>query len=173
MDAFFDILKLILPALIVFLTTFYMLKRFLEREESHKVLDLRKANQEKTLPLRLQAYERLSLFLERIALNNLLMRVVKDDMNAQSLRTALLKAIREEYEHNLTQQIYVSDHVWEHVRHSKEEMIKFINTGAEKIGKDASAYDLSKHLFDIASQVKKMPTTTALQELKKEVRKLF
>ena len=123
MDEVFELLKLILPAGIVFLTTYYLVKSFLTNEQNKKKVDLKLANQEVITPIRLQAYERIVLFLERINPTSLVMRVEKTGSSA-SFQGELLKSIRNEFEHNLSQQIYMSNKSWDAVLKAKEETIK-------------------------------------------------
>ncbi len=90
-------------------------------------------NSRTVTPIKLQAYERIVLFLERISLESLLLRVSSPDMSASQLHTALLNAIRNEFEHNLSQQIYMSPQAWEVVSNASSNMIKIINSEAEKM----------------------------------------
>ncbi len=150
-----------------------MLRSFLDREFRDRMIEARQKNKETLTPVRLQAYERLTLFLERISPNHLLMRTAQGNKSANDLRQELLRNIREEFEHNLTQQIYVSNNAWEMVKKAKEEMVKVINTEAEQLPSDASAIDLSKQIFKRCSQMERLPTQVASTQLKSEARKLF
>src|ERR1700741_706539 len=114
MDELFEIVKIILPAGIVFITTYYLVKNFLDHESRKKTLDLKLANQAVITPIRLQAYERVVLFLERINPNSMVMRLNKTG-SAANFQGELLKTIRNEFEHNLSQQIYMSSKAWESV----------------------------------------------------------
>ena len=196
MELLIEILKITIPAAVLGLTIYFVLQHLMDQwererkreyqkwEESQKhwnqqlkqILDAVKEDEGKgydVTPVRLQAYERLILLLERIGVNNLVMRVYQEKMSAEQLRTELQRSIRNEFDHNLTQQLYVSEEAWDLVSKAKEEMVKFINTETEKLGEDASALDLSKALFDRSSQVETMPTTAAAQYLKDEARRLF
>ncbi len=84
-------------------------------------------------PIKLQAYERIVLFLERISTESLIMRTVKPGMTAQQLHSALIANIRSEYEHNLSQQIYMSNEAWEMVKNAKGTVIRIINNIATKL----------------------------------------
>jgi hypothetical protein len=112
MDQLFEILKFILPAVIVFLTTYYLVKIFIGQENQKKIIDLKLANQTLLTPIRLQAYERVVLFLERINPSSMVMRTNKA-VTASMFQAELLKTIRSEFEHNLSQQIYMSNKSWE------------------------------------------------------------
>ncbi len=125
------------------------------------------------LPLRLQAYERIVLYLERINPNSLLQRVSKPEMNPVQLQSALIRAIREEFEYNLSQQLYISARSWELVKNAKEETIKLIYTAAGKVSQDASSQELVKNIFDQMMTNEKMPADFAIEEIKKELQKIF
>lgn len=176
-DRLFDLLFAILPSLIVFLTAFYGIKQFLAQDRSlrmsERMTELRKDDHKHTLPLRLQAYERLTLFLERISPGALVLRVHKNNMTARMLHLELLATIREELEHNVTQQIYVSDKAWQQVKMAKEETIRIINIAMERTEEGRSGTDLSQHIFETASRLSHLPTQLAVLALKEEVRKLF
>ena len=173
MDPFFEILKLILPALIVFLTSFYMIKKFLENEDKKRLSELRADGHKFVTPIRMQAYERMVIFLERISTESLLMRVHKPGMNARLFQSELLQTIRTEYEHNLSQQIYISNAGWDLVKRSKEETIKIINIASSQVNDKSSGLDLSKVIFKIISELGKSPAQAAIDYLKKEIRHSF
>ena len=173
MDSLFEILKLILPASIVFLTSFYIIKNFLDSEAKKRVLDVKISNREFITPVRLQAYERLALFLERISPNSLVMRIHKNGMSARLLQTELLKTIRAEFEHNLSQQIYISNKGWEMVKNAKEEMIRLVNLSSARVSDAASGTELSQVIIDLASKIDKLAPQVALEYLKKEIAQTF
>lgn len=173
LELFLSALKFIVPAFIVFLTSYYLVKSFLDNDARKRLTEIRIANQSIITPTRLQAYERLALFLERISPNSLIPRVNKQGMSARLLQTELVKAIRTEFEHNLSQQIYVSGHAWEMVKTAKEEIIKLVNISATKIPDTASSMDLSQMIINIAAQVPRLPTDVALDYVKREVGQNF
>ncbi len=133
------------------------------RLEDHKII----------LPLRLQAYERIVLFLERIAPNNLIIRVNRPELNAYQLQSALIKTIREEFEYNLSQQLYISSKAWEMVNNAKEETIKLINIAAGQIPETASSAELVRVIFDAVMNTDKLAVHVTLETVKDEIRQLF
>ncbi len=120
-------------------------------------------------PLRLQAYERMVLFLERIKPNNLLLRIGNTDLQSIDFQRILLQEIREEYNHNLAQQIYMSQESWEKVQASMQEVMVLINTAASEIPQDSSALNLSKKIFEKMLSEGKEPCHDAILFLKKEL----
>jgi len=172
LDETFEIVKIILPAGIVFLTTYYLVKNFLDHESRKKSLDLKLANQSVLTPLRLQAYERIVLFLERINPSSMVMRANKNT-SASMLQGELLKTIRSEFEHNLSQQIYMSNKAWDAVVKAKEETIKLINVAASRVNADATGMELAQTVIAVSSQLSELPTKVAIDLLKKEIGKEF
>lgn len=173
MDKVFDILIIVLPSLIVFLTAFYTLKKFMDNEQKKRLLDLRKDTQKVITPIRLQAYERAALFLERISPEALVTRVYNNGMTARLLQAELIKTVRSEFDHNLSQQIYMSDNAWARIKNAKEEMIKLVNLASSKMRDDGRGIDLSKIILKVSLQVEKLPTQAALEYIKKEIRQSF
>src|SRR5688572_16283437 len=102
MDSFIEILKIILPAGAVFAAAYLIVKRFLDNEQKAREQELKKSSHAAMTPLRLQAYERIVLFLERVNPNTLVVRVNKNGMTAHQLHMELIKTIKTEYEHNLS-----------------------------------------------------------------------
>ncbi|HXH19772.1 MAG TPA: hypothetical protein VNJ07_11895 [Chitinophagales bacterium] len=174
LESILEILKYVLPSLIVFLTAFFVLKSFFNNEMKKLEQQLRTESRKDTLPLRLQAYERLSVFLERISPVNLIPRTVQPGMTAMMLKQALLQSIRMEYEHNVSQQIYVSTNVWRTVSLVKDEIIKDINLLSASMPPEAPAKDLSKRILEYYLESEHvLPTQQALDLIKMEVKKLF
>jgi hypothetical protein len=169
-----EILKYTLPALIVFLTAFFLLTRYMQREAMGKAMELKMKRDKEIVMLRLQAYERLALFLERINFAPVISRVRTPDMIASELQYAMVKNIREEFEHNLSQQIYVSSSAWNLIVSAKEEMMKTINLIGTQLPPEASAGQLINAVFmGIQNANAPLPTEHALEFLKAECRELF
>ncbi len=176
-DQWFQVLLIVLPSVVVFLTSFYVLRSMLSsRAQEHHaeyLAQIKKEDHKHALPLRLQAYERLTLFLERIGPGQLVLRVHKSNMTSQILHGELLATIREEYEHNVTQQIYVSDKAWSQVKMAKEETLRIVNIAFEQTGPSASGTALSQRVFETAGRLSHLPTQVAILSLREEVRKMF
>jgi hypothetical protein len=174
MDGFIEILKIILPALAVFAASYFTIKHFLDNDQKRRDHELKKSAQALSTPLKIQAYERIVIFLERIHPNMLVVRVNKHGMTAQQLHIELVKTIKSEYEHNISQQIYLSHNAWELVKTSKEEIIKLINVSATKVPHDNSSNDMAMMVLNItASLDKRLPNEVALEYIKKEVSQIF
>ncbi len=169
-----DVLTLIIPPTLVFLTAYFILKNQSRKELEIKMLELKLRDNKEMKILRLQAYERLSLFLERISPYSVISRCIEPEMISQELQYAIVKTIRAEFEHNLSQQVYVSDNAWNLIVQSKDEIIKTINLISAQVAGDASAQELSRYIFQaVANTNVPLPTQQALDFLKAEARELF
>jgi len=170
---FLEFVKIVLPSLIVFMAVYFVIKSFLENEIKKGVQNKRIATHEITLPLRLQAYERMTLFLERMNPTSLLIRVKTPRMTARKFQQELLSIIRSEFDHNLTQQIYLSNDVWESIKSAKEDTIRIINTAAESIADTAPANELSKRIFEIMMEQQEIPNKKALDIIRREIQRFY
>jgi hypothetical protein len=173
MEILADILKITLPALIVFFTAWLVLQNMIKNDQDKRKQELILQNSRTVTPIKLQAYERIILFLERISLESLLLRVSIQDMTAQQLHSAMLNAIRSEFEHNLSQQIYMSQQAWEVVRNARSNMIKIINSEVEKLPPDSTAMTLSKKLLEKIIELEQEPTRAAIDFVKAEIGRMI
>jgi hypothetical protein len=105
-----------------------------------------------TKQLQLQAYERLILLADRIALPNLISRVNQQGLNVKEMQALLTQSTRQEFDHNITQQIYVSPEAWDAIRNLKEQNLLIINQVASILPADASGLDLNKNLLELMIQ---------------------
>jgi len=167
------VLVAILPSIVVFLTAFYLIRQFIGMRMGERIGELKKEDHKHVLPLRLQAYERLVLLLERIAPGPMVLRVHTGSMTSRMLHGELIATIREEFDHNLTQQIYVSDKAWSKVRQAREETIRLINMSYEQTGDVTSGTELSRRIFENVSRLSHTPSQEVILALKEEVRRLF
>lgn len=130
-DFVLEFLKSVGPAIVVFVTVYFMLNNYFAHERFKVNTSIMQKSNEQTLPLKLQAYERLALFLERAKISNLMLRFpTSESANEQWLSTLML-AVQQEYEHNLVQQIYVSDQLWSIIVLAKDELMHSLNQMAD------------------------------------------
>ncbi len=169
MELLKEILLITIPSLIVFLTAYLLIKKSIENDRERRRQEIILQNSRTITPVRLQAYERLTLFLERMSVESLIMRTNKQGMDAKTLHSTLLSTIRSEYDHNLAQQIYVSPQAWEVIKSARSNTIKLINTVAEKIPPTATGSELSKNLLEAVMEMDQEPANVALVFLKKEI----
>jgi hypothetical protein len=168
-----ELLKYVLPALIIFLIFYFLLKSFFDNENKKRELEIRIEQQKTITPLKLQAYERLTILMERMTPNNLIFRISQPGISASQLKIDLIQDINNEYNHNVSQQIYVSHQAWQIVRIVKEEMINIINTAYSGLGPNAVGIDLSRAIFETLIKMETVPTNKALDFLRKEFQLIF
>lgn len=163
-----EIIKITVPALIVFITVWYLMREYLTAQFKMRHLELKEKTVSGSLPLRLQAYERLIMLCERIELPNLVIRLKGENMRASDLKGGMLMAIQQEYEHNITQQIYVSDELWQIILLAKNETANAINLLFSELPTNANADDFAKVIFEFAGQNKVPILNRAKQAVRTE-----
>ena len=169
MEIVADILKITVPAIIVFLTSWVLIRNMIRNDQDKRRQEIILQGARTVTPIKLQAYERVVLFLERISIESLLLRVSTPDMNAGQLQSVLLTTIRSEFEHNLSQQIYMSPQAWEVVKNARSNTIKIINSEAEKLKANAPCIEFSKQLLERVMELDKEPTRVAIDFIKEEI----
>ena len=154
---------------------YLLVKRWMDRREKEMLLQMKLDERQETLrvmtPIRLQAYERLALLLERMSPNSLVLRCYQPGMDLRLLQGVMTKNIRDEWEHNLSQQVYVSPTLWTHIREAKDEMINLVNSAAVQLNDTTDPTRLAASIF--ASAADRSPVDGALEALHKELHELF
>lgn len=173
MNVFLEILKFTIPGLIVFATAYFILKQYLDNQRILKQIELKRDQQGTTTPLRLQAYERLSLFCERINLPSLMLRIRQDGMSAGQFKALLLLNIQQEYEYNITQQVYVSDQLWEIIKIARDDSVSTISLASEMVTNQSDNQELAQAIISILEKRGVTAIDKALQAIKKEAAILF
>lgn len=173
MDVLIEFGKILIPASVVLYAAFLMVRSFSQKEIELKKLEVRGKSIETVLPTRLHAYERMTLFLERMSPQNLLIRVNTANMSAREFHQLLLADVRNEYNHNVSQQVYIGETVWDLIRSAKEELIVTINEAASELPPEASSLDLSKKIVEKSIMKQVDPLAQALTELKREIQRTF
>ncbi|MBK9272438.1 MAG: hypothetical protein IPM48_12670 [Saprospiraceae bacterium] len=168
MEVFFEVLKYTLPSVVVFLTVYFLLRQYFNLERLKFQSDRFAKTQKDSLPVRLQAYERLSLFLERIRLSNLIIRFPHlKDTSAISWYQSMMMAVHQEYEHNMAMQLYVSDKLWEIVQFAKNETL---NALTDAISQNALSDVATANLMQLETTLlADKAVNTALSAIRKEI----
>lgn len=178
MESILEVLKYVVPSLVTLGGVYFIIQLFINDEnarrnqETNKKLlyEQRKISQ----PIRLQAYERIIVFLERIHPFSLIQRVYQPNMLLTEFQLELVKTIRVEYEYNLSQQMYLNNDAWQMVTTAKEETIKLINMFASQMQDDTDGAELSKAIFNYYMQTnKEVPVQIAINFVKDDVKSLF
>jgi hypothetical protein len=168
-----EIIKITLPSVVMLAAIYYIVGNHFRHSGQRHKMKAAAANRKLITPVRLQAYERLVLFLERISPESLVMRVNYPAHTCAQLHTELLQAIRAEYEHNLSQQLYVSIEAWNSVKNAKNYIVALINNAAKEVSGDAPAIELSKKILNMAMELEQPPAEKAANEIKREIRQIF
>jgi methylthioribose-1-phosphate isomerase len=173
MEKLHDILMITIPSLMVFLAAFLAMRSMISNDQDKRRQELILQNSRTITPIKLQAYERIVLFLERISIESLVVRTNSPGMSAAQLHSALLNNIRSEFEHNLSQQIYMTQQAWEVVKNARSNTIKIINTVFEKAPENSTSLDLSRKLLEQLMEIEKEPTKTAIEYIKNELNRIM
>lgn len=155
----------------------YTVKLFLKKLDVKESLaiqyELKKQRNDFFLPNRVDAYQRVILYLERIHPANLVLRLNQNSMSAIVLQTTILKTIREEYDHNVAQQMFISSASWDLMKQAKEETIKIVNVASGQMEQGSSSLDYSTTLLNLVADIKPLPSEIAIKALKDELQSLF
>ena len=169
-DQIFQLFAYLIPSVVTGAIAFYFFRMHTNNEEGRRRFLLHKDSQKDTLPVRLQAYERMALFLERIAIPSLVVRVSPQSDDKNAYENLLIKSIETEFDHNLSQQIYMTDECWNVIKAAKSATIQMIRKAAMSNTETAD-----KLREDILNQTmeKESPSNAALAYVKKEVSDLW
>lgn len=173
MEIFFEILKYTIPSLVVFATAYFLLKLYLDDRLRYERTLQRNETIKTTLPLRLQAYERLTLLCDRCGIPNLLLRVRVPGMSVHELRSTLLLNINQEFAHNTSQQLYVSETLWQIITLAKNETLAYITTTAEEFLNDGNSDAFVTRLLEGVDETPVTPLQRAILAIRTEAGQLF
>ena len=168
-----EIFKYCVPAFCVLLATWLVMHKFYKSEAEKRLWELKRLSQKEISPLRMRAYERLSLLLERTTPEHMLLELNLGEMTILQVQQHLMRTIRMEYDHNLSQQIYVSDQVWNAIIASRDQMVAFINTMAQQMPPESTALDFAKVLITAYTSNGQTANDQAMQLLRTEARSLL
>lgn len=166
--ALMEVVKYTTPAVIVFITVYYLSKQFFQGQQELALIKDRTQNRDKTMTIKLQAYERLMLYADRMDVVNMALRLNQKDMSAQDLMQSMLISIQKEYEHNSAQQIYVSDTLWQIIQQAKTGTINLIRAAFENCQTGATSQDFLRQLQTKMQEVNLNPADQAKLALRSE-----
>jgi signal transduction histidine kinase len=168
-----DILKYTISGVGIIYIAFYMFKPYLDKSEGIQLLELKRTIANQTLPMRLQAYERVVLFIERVNPASMLLRLNGSAETAAELQAIIINEVRNEYQHNVTQQSYVSARVWAVIKRVKEDTLNVITNAVKAMPPDTSALELSKTILVHMSKLEDNPYDMALSLIRQDMEELF
>ncbi len=172
-EYFLELSRYVIPSLISLGAAYFITHMFLDNELKKRNIELKQHGESIILPARMQAYERLTLFLERIQPDSILMRSSVANHGALELKQSLIVEINTEYAHNVAMQMYLSTQAWIVIKDAKEQTINLINQSYIPLRPDASGIDLSKSILENVIQRNELPNQKALEFLKKEFKIMF
>ncbi|MCC9138086.1 hypothetical protein ACFSKU_03250 [Pontibacter silvestris] len=166
----------LLPTLLIIIEAgvfLYILAKHFQNMHQTRLLNVRMKKDAVVLPVRLHAYERVVLLLERITPSNLLLRVSGVGQTAADYHRVLLTEIRNEFNHNMSQQVYMSDQIWQQVKQTREEVVNLINKTYQEMPENARGNDLAKRILETILVEERDPTARAILAVKEEMREIF
>lgn len=166
-----DLILYAVPALITGIIAYYFFKEHTKNEDGRRRFLLHKDIQVNSLPIRLQAYERMTLFLERITPTKLLIRVKPNSSDKEPYESLLIASIEQEFEHNLSQQIYMSDECWNIITAAKNATIQLIRKAS--LLEKTNTSDKLREVILTEMMEKRAPSDAALSFIKNEVSELW
>jgi hypothetical protein len=168
-----DLFMILVPAAIVFFVTHYFITKFFGQEREKRNHDLKQLKFNTLSPLKIQAYERLTIFLDRITPQNLIVRNAGNTMNATQFKYRLVQSVQEEFNHNVSQQLYISDQSWAMVKLAMDYVLATIENCYKDMPEDAKGIDLGKAVLIELGKREKRPVETAIAFLKKEIELVY
>ena len=168
-----DVVVLGAGVFLALIAIYYVLKNDIQRFFNLKTIELNKESRAHILPLRLQAHERLIIFVDRINPVNLLVRLHQQGIGIGTLQAGILNEVRSEYQHNITQQLYVNSETWNVVRKLKDDSIAMINNAVQNIPAEANGIELSKAILQHMASINENPYDLTIELIKKDIQKLF
>ena len=168
-----DILKYTVAGIGVVYIAFYLFKPYLDKTQNLQILEFKKAVSSQTLPLRLQAYERLVLFVERVNPANMFVRLAGSGLSAAELHLVIVNEIRNEFQHNVTQQIYVSSRAWAVIKRVKDDTLSVVNSALKALPENAGGLELGKITLTHLSKLEENPYEIAISLIRQDLEDLF
>lgn len=168
-----DVVILFAGVFTALMAVYYILKGDIQRFFNLKTIELNKETRAHILPLRLQAHERLIIFVDRINPANLLVRLHHQGIDLATLQAGVLSEVRAEYQHNITQQLYVDPVTWAVVRKLKDDTIGMINNAAQGLPAGSNGIELSKAILQHMATIDENPYDLTLELIKKDITRLF
>lgn len=169
----FEIIKLTVAGVGVVWIAFYLVKPYLDKHEKLQLIDLKKSISSQTLPLRLQAYERMVLLIDRINPSTLLLRLNASAYSAAELHSLIISEVRTEFQHNVTQQLYITPNAWQVVKRIKNDTVALVNNVSRSLPADASGLDLGKAILGHLSSMETDPYDASIILIKADLEELF
>jgi hypothetical protein len=173
MNDFIEIIKYSTPLIIILVVVIVILRNFTQREKNRLRYDVVRGNNKLLTPVRLQAYERIVLLLERIKPDSLALRLQNSKMTYKQLQLLMLDTVRKEFNHNLSQQIYLTDESWSAVVNAKEQIVRMINLASTKMKEESSSNDFIRFVIEMYNNLELRPIENTIRLVKNEANTFF
>lgn len=169
----FDILRLTISGLLVVMAAFYIARPYLDRNEKQQLISLKQTFTKEILPLRLQAYERLLLLIDRVNPTNLLIRLNNPEFSAGELHFLVLAEIKSEFQHNVSQQLYVSNVSWEIIKRIKNDTFLLMNSALKALPPEATGLEFCRLVLEQINKMENSPYDAAAILIREQAEHLF
>lgn len=173
MEPLIELVKVLGPAALVLYLAYLLVRSFLNKQSEELRLQVLQKNQEVIIPVRLQAYERICLLLERISPSNLISRLNNAEYSAIEFQQILISEVREEFNHNLSQQVYMSSEAWSYVQSAVEDVISIINEAGSGLEPQEKSLELAKKIIDFSMARQADSIRQAIDFVKGEIQTIF
>ncbi len=173
MTELIEVSKYLLPLIVLLIAVLLILKHFSNNENIKQKFATIQANNKLITPVRLQAYERIVLLLERIKPDAMALRLQKQNLTAVQMQILLLGTVRKEFNHNLSQQLYISNEAWEIIVNAKEQITRLINLIGTEMEKGANSGEFIRAFIETYNDFENKPIELALYSIKKEALLFF
>lgn len=173
MEALWEVVKYVVPALLVWTAFFYSLRKFFRAEDKRRDFELKKQNSKVATPIRLRAFERLILYLERAKPENIIPKQQSNKMNSMELHAIILKTLRNEFEHNLSQQLYISPKGWQLIKAAKEKLAHLYNSSAAAVDPHSPSIDFGREALSTYHNWTENPVDIAIAHLQLEIKEFL
>lgn len=173
MNDFIEVLKYLTPLIVLLIAVLLILKHFSDKEKTKQKFDVIRMNNKLITPIRLQAYERVILLLERIKPDAVALRIQKSNYTATQMQILMLETIRKEFNHNLSQQIYLTEETWAAIVNAKEQVTRLINLTGTNMEKESKAGEFTRALIEMYNDFETKPIENTLRLVKREAINFF
>ena len=165
----YQVATIVIPAIIILFFAYYLFSRSFNEYLNLRFNAPNLAGNDQLLSYRLQAHERMIVFIERINPSNLLIRLHQQGIGVLELQTLVIAEINSEYQHNITQQLYIEEETWNVIRKLKDDTIAMIGNGVTGLDPDATGVDLSRKVLQHMSTMKENPYDLTLSLIKQGI----
>jgi hypothetical protein len=149
-----------------------MVKWFLDHETRKRRLDFMMQSNQTVLKQRLQAFERFTLYLERISPESLVLREQSKKMNVLQFQNHLLRTIRTEFNHNMAMQIYIPKETWDLIKTAREQVVRLVNTTATQVPPNVPSFELGRRIIEDAGESTTRAVSKAIGQISKNVQEI-